>query len=80
MFLCSNKVKILYYIKIDLTLSWLVWLSGLSTSLQTEGSSVQFPVRAHAWVVGQVPQCGACERQPNIDASLPLFLPPIPSV
>ena len=27
---------------------WLVWLSGLSTSLQTNGSPVQFPVRAHA--------------------------------
>ena len=27
---------------------WLVWLSGLSTSLQTKRSPVQFPVRAHA--------------------------------
>ena len=34
---------------------WLVWLSGLSTSLQTKGSPVQFLVRAHAWVEGQVP-------------------------
>ena len=34
--------------------SWLVELSGLSTSLRTKGSPVQFPVRAHAWVVGQV--------------------------
>ena len=34
---------------------WLVWLSGLSASLQTKGSQVRFPVRAHAWVVGQVP-------------------------
>ena len=33
---------------------WLVWLSGLSTGLQTKGSQVGFPVRAHAWVVGQV--------------------------
>ena len=29
---------------------WLVWLSGLSASLRTKGSLVQFPVRAHAWV------------------------------
>ena len=34
---------------------WLVWLSGLSTGLWTKGSPVQFPVRAHAWVVGQIP-------------------------
>ena len=37
---------------------WLVWLSGLSTGLQTKGSLVQFPVRAHAWVVGQIPSEG----------------------
>ena len=34
---------------------WLVWLSGLSASLWTKMSLVWFPVRAHAWVVGQVP-------------------------
>ena len=34
--------------------SWLEWLSGLSSGLWTKGSLVQFPVRAHAWVVGQV--------------------------
>ena len=33
----------------------LVWLSELSAGLQTKGSSVQFLVRAHAWVAGQVP-------------------------
>ena len=37
---------------------WLVWLSGLKASLQTKGLPVQFPVRAHAWVVGQVPTGG----------------------
>ena len=35
-------------------LAWLVWLSGLSTGVQTKGSLVRFPVRAHAWVAGQV--------------------------
>ena len=44
--------------KIQILLSWLVWLSGLSDSLQTKGSWVWFPVRAHAWVVGQVPSGG----------------------
>ena len=37
---------------------WLVWLSGLSAGLLTKGSLVQFPVRAHAWVVGQVSNRG----------------------
>ena len=41
--------------------SWLVWLSGLSIDLQTKGLGVQFPVRAHAWVEGQVPSRG-CTR------------------
>ena len=40
---------------------WLVWLSGLSTGLQTKGTPVQFPVRAHSWVVDQVPSRG-CVR------------------
>ena len=34
---------------------WLIWLSGLSTGLQTKGFPVPFPGRAHAWVVGQIP-------------------------
>ena len=45
------------HIKAKLKL-WLVWLSGLNTSLQTKGLLVQFPVRAHAWVAGQVPSRG----------------------
>ena len=36
----------------------LVWLRGLSVSLQTKGSPVQMPVRAPAWVAGQVPSRG----------------------
>ena len=40
---------------------WLVWLSRLGAGLQTKGSLVQFPVRAHAWVAGQVPS-GGCAR------------------
>ena len=49
---------------------WLVWLTGLSAGLRTKGSPVRFPVRAHAWVAGQVPIRGSCERQPHIDVSL----------
>ena len=66
-------------------MSRLVWLSGLSASLPTEGSPVQLPVRAHAWVVGQVPR-SRCARGnqsmyfSHINASLPLFLSPFPSL
>ena len=40
-------------------LPWLVWLSGLSASLRINRSPVRFPVRAHAWVAGQVTSGGA---------------------
>ena len=40
------------------TMPWLVWLSGLRAALRTKGSLVRFPVRAQAWVVGQVPSRG----------------------
>ena len=46
-------------------LTWLVWLSVLSACLWTKGSPVQFPVKAHAWIAGQVPLCGMHERQPH---------------
>ena len=65
---------------------WLVWLSGLSTSLQTKGSPVRFPVRAHAWVVGQVPSRGRLRGNHTlmllslVDISLPLFLLPFRSL
>ena len=38
-----------------------MWLSGLTASLWTKRLQVQFPVRAHAWVAGQVPSWG-CAR------------------
>ena len=57
---------------------WLVWLSGLSTSLRTKGLQVQFPVRAHAWVVGQVP-CRGHVRGKHTLLFLSLFLLPFPS-
>ena len=57
-----------------LNLPWLVWLSGLSASLRTKGYLVQFPVRAHAWVAGQVPSRGRLRG--NHTVSLPFFLPP----
>ena len=59
---------------------WLVWLSGLSASLRTKGSSVQFSVYGTCLGCSQVPSRGVCERQPHIDVSLPLFLSPFPSL
>ena len=44
----------------------LVWLSGLSANLLTKGSLVQFPVRAHAWVAGQVPSWGCVRGNQSI--------------
>ena len=51
-----------------------MWLSGLSASLQTGGSLVQFPVGAHAWVAGQVPGRG-CVSGSHTLMFLSLFLP-----
>ena len=69
---------IAYYLRM---LLWLVWLSGLGTYLWTERSPVQLPVRAHAWVVGQLPSWGHMRDNwlmslSHISVSLPLFLPP----
>ena len=71
---------------------WLLWLSGLSTGLQTGGLWVRSPVRqgtclgcgpgpqlrqTHSW--GHV-QSYQSMFLSHIDVSLPLFLPPIPSL
>ena len=50
-----NKIKIL-----EKALAGVA--QGLSASLQTKGSLVQFSVRAHVWVAGQVPSSGVCLR------------------
>ena len=56
---------------------WLVWLSGLNTGLRTKGSPVWFPVRAHAWVVSQVPSMRHVRG--NHTLMFPSLLPPFPS-
>ena len=58
---------------------WLAWLGGLSAGLRTKGLLVPFPVRAHAWVAGQVHSRG-CTRGNHTDVSFPLFLLPFPSL
>ena len=59
---------------------WLVWLSGLRADLRTERLLVRFPIRAYAWVVGQVPGWGSARGNELMflshNVSLPLSLPP----
>ena len=56
---------------------WLVWLSRLRAGLQNKRLLVQFPVREHTRVVGQVrSQVGGIQRG-NRMLGLPLFFPPL---
>ena len=78
--LFKGQLYIVYkYINIT-HMPWLVWLSVLSAGLWTKGLLVRFPVRAHAWVVGQVPGWGHARGSQlmflsHIEVSLPLYLP-----
>ena len=56
----------------------MVWLSGLSVSLQTKGSPVQFSVRAHAWVTGQFPSWGCAKGNYTLMFLSLYFSPPSP--
>ena len=47
-----------YYVGIIVHCPWLLWFSGLRAGLQTKRLLVWFLVRAHAWVVAQVPSRG----------------------
>ena len=51
----------------------------IECGLQTKGSPAGFPVRAQAWVVGQVPS-GGHVRGNHIMMFLSLFLPPFPTL
>ena len=53
----------------------LVCPSGLSADLWTERSLVRFPVRAHAWAVGQVPSWGRARSNWSMFLSLSFSLP-----
>ena len=57
-FFLVKFLYLVYTIKKGRDMLWLVWLSGLRASLWTKGSLVRFLVRAHAWVVCQVPRSG----------------------
>ena len=73
----SVIVTTLFLLKSETDGPWLVWLSGLSTGLQTKGLLVRFPVRAHAWVAGQVPSRGHVRGNHTLMfLSLSFSLPP----
>ena len=53
---------------------WPLWLSWLGIVLQTKGSPVGFPAKAHSWVTHLSPPLPLYKKQP-IDISLPLVFP-----
>ena len=53
----------------------LVWVSGLSTGLQTERSPIRFPVRAPAWVAGQITGEGVWEATDRCFSYTLMFSP-----
>ena len=65
---------------IESFLPWLVWLSGLSTSLRARGVAGSIPGWGSCPDCQLGPQWGVRERQPHNDVSLLLFLPPFSSV
>ena len=73
----SSCLEIL--LKFSVNQPWLVWLSGLSAGQRTKCLPFQFPVRAHAWVAGQVPSGGHVRGNHTLpflsfSSSLSLFL------
>ena len=52
-----------------------MWLCGLGINPQRV-LLVRFPVRAHAWVTGQVPSVGRAIGNRSMFLSLSFFLPP----
>ena len=54
-----------------------MWFSGLSAGLRAKGSLIWLPVKAHAWVVGQVPSKGCVRGNHTLMFwSLSVSLPP----
>ena len=84
--LCVSQISLfLCLVTTLMAVPWLVWLSGSSAGLQIKRLLVQFPVRTRAWGVGQVPSWGQARGNQSvylshIDVSLPLFIPPFPSL
>ena len=63
----------------NLVWPWLVWLSWLGIPTKQKVAS-SIPSQGTCLGCRPGPQWGMCKRQPHIDVSLPLFLPPFPSL
>ena len=61
-------------------LPWLVWLSGLIRWPANQRVAGSIPSQGTGLGCGPGPQQGERERQSQIGVSLPLFLPPFPSL
>ena len=64
---------------------WSLWLIWLGVTLQIEGLLVPFLVGARAWFAGSVSSPARARGNQlmflsHIDASLPFFVPPSPSI
>ena len=64
----------------EIRLLWLAWLSGLSAGLRTKMLASLNSNQGTYLGCRPGPHQGAHERQPHIGVSLPLFLPPFPSL
>ena len=53
------------------------WIEHQPTNQEVTGS---IPSQGTCLGCGPGPQQGALEREPHVDVSLPLFLPPFPSI
>ena len=56
------------------------WCDSVDRAWRTKGSLVRFPVRAHAWVAGQVPSRGQVRGNHTLMFLSSLFLPHFPSL
>ena len=75
---CDQVAKNGFYISrvVKKQQPWPVWLSKMSAGLLTKRLLVQFLVRAHAWVAGQVLSWGCARGNRCIFSSHQMFLPP----
>ena len=75
--------RLITMFSLDIWKGWaqpcLVWLSGLSAGLQTRVAS-SIPSQGTCLGCRSGPQEGGHQTQPHIEVSLPLFLPPFPSL
>ena len=85
--MCYSKyfLKVPNFISVNTYLKYfkIFALAGVAQWIEhwaaNQGSTGSIPSRGTCLGCRPDPQLGACERQPHIDVSLPLFLSPFPS-